>query len=232
MPELMLLVIIVALVIAVVVAFKILANLAKAVLAVSAILFVVSAVVGGIVLMDAIDLKNKLQTQASLQLLANRDGTRILAGLIASHGAAGSAGTAVPEPHALSGAEVDALSQNYSRRDYAAMLGSNYKLIIFNESLLAQSLPQTIEVGGNKVESALILQQLESGDAESRGVAFSVLASFKARQNLSYVISSFREGGIIIYPETPSLKAVKVIPQSFLQSLLGRVAGMAQRAGT
>ena len=227
MPDLMLLAVIAAIIIAVVIAFKILASLVKAVLTVSAILFVVSAVVGGIVLKDALDMKDHIQKQGSLQLLVDSSGTKILAGIISAPGIAEGEGAAELKVSALSGAEVDAINQQYSRKDYAAMLGSNYKLIIFNESALTKSLPQAINVSGSEISSELILEQLESGDAESRAAAFSMLLSLKASQDPLYVISGFREGGIMIYPETPSIRAIKVIPQSILDN----VAGDAQPAG-
>ena len=223
MPDMMLIVIIAAIVIAVVIAFKIFASLVKAVLTVSAIVFVVGAVFGGLVLKDAIDLKNNLQTQGSLLLLADSSGTKILAGIISSPGVAEDGGAAGLELSELSGAEVDALNQHYSMKGYTSMLGSNYKLIIFNESVLTQSLPQTISVGGSEIPSELILEQLESGDAESRAAAFSMLLSLKASQDPSNIITGFRDGSIIIYPETPSIKAIKVLPKPVLAMVAGAV---------
>ncbi len=227
MLDLMLFVILAVIAFAVIIAFKIFANLVKAVLAVSAVLFVVSAVVGGIVVKDAIDLKKDLQARSNLQLLVNRDGTKILTGLVNVQGDAEGAAAAGSAVRALSGIEVEALNQQYSRQDYDAMLGSNYKLIIFNEASLAQSLPQTINQSGREIPSELILQQLESGDAESRALAFSLLLSLKVSHDMSYIISNYRNGSVIIYPETPSLKVIKIIPRSLLAS----VAGIAQPAG-
>ena len=215
-----LLVVLAIVVIAAVIAFKVFASALKVFTTVSAVLFVVGAIAGVVVFKDALDFKNNLQTRSHILLLSNGEGTRLITGIVfklpGNH-------SNVSEGKSLSDAEVDTLNAKFSSKDYSSMLGSNFKLFIVNEDSITKSLPKTINVDGQDSSKEAIIQQMESGDAESRASAFSLLFAMKEKQDPSFIVTGLRDGSVIIYPETPALKAIKSVPEWLLSQVAQKI---------
>ena len=222
-----LLVILAIVVIAAVIAFKIFAEAVKVFTAVSTVLFVIGAVAGVVVFKDALDFKNNLQTHSSILLLSNSEGTRLITGFTKLPGsqsnASETAGNAASAGIPLSDAEMETLNRQFMMKDYQGMLGNNFKLFIFNEASITKSLPAAVSVDGQAIPKETIIGQMESGDAESRASAFSLLYALKEQQDKSFIVTGFRDGSVIIYPETPALKAIKALPEWLLSQVAQKV---------
>ena len=228
MLSVLLLVILAIVVVVAVIGFKIFAGAVKVFTAVSAVLFVIGAIAGAVVFKDAIDFKNNLQTRSHIMLLSNSEGTRLITGLVFklpgiqsnASGTAGSDGTAAKP---LSDAEMAVLNTEFGAQDYGSMLGNNFKLFIVNEDSITKSLPATISLDGREVQKETVIQQMESGDAESRASVFSLLLALKEQQDKTFIVTGLRDGSVIIYPETPALKAIKAVPQWILSQISQKV---------
>ena len=225
MPDLMLLVVIVVVVAAVLIAYKILANLFKAFFIISAILFVISAIGGVIVFKDALDFKNKIALGSSMLLLSDREGKKLVTGIIsAGNSDRGNTGHVNGSAQALSDDKVQELNAHFATADYAAMLEGASQIIIIDENSITESMPQTIKIGNQNISKEIVMQQLESGDAEDRAAMFSALFSIKSSQDPAFLVRGYKEGRITIYPEMSALKAVKMIPMPVLTKLSGGLA--------
>ena len=223
-----LLVVLAIVIIAAVIAFKVFASAVKVFTTVSAVLFVVGAIAGVVVFKDALDFKNNLQTHSNIMLLSNSDGTRLITGIVfrlpgSQSNASVAAADAGSSGRPLSDAEMETMNAHFITKDYGSMLGSNFKLFIVNEDSITSSLPPVISVEGQDLQKGAIIQQMESGDAESRASAFSLLFALKEKQDQSFIVTGLRDGSVIIYPETPALKAIKAVPEWLLSQVAQKI---------
>ena len=225
MPDIMLLVVIVVVVGAVVIAYKVLASLFKAFFIISAFLFVISAIAGVIVFKDALDFKNRIALGSSMLLLSDREGKKLITGIISTGNSdQDNTGHVNGNVQALSDDKIQELNAHFATADYAAMLEGTGQLIIIDENSITESMPQTIRIGNQNISKDVVLQQLESGDAEARAAMFSALFSMKSAQDPVFLVRGYKEGRITIYPEMSALKAVKMIPLPILTKLSGGLA--------
>lgn len=177
MPETSLLVMLAIVVFAGIIIFKVVKGIVQTLLLTSAVAAVLLAVAGGFVVMDALDLKNNFVGGGKLLLLADADNQLI--GAVTANGT---------QLDVLAEAEFEAFTVPFQQKDYASIIGSNYKLIVLRETILPDGLPRSTP------DRAHILQQL------------AVLS------DPLLLISEYKKGNVIIYPETPVFKAVRILP--------------------
>ncbi|MEK6838067.1 MAG: hypothetical protein AABX69_05425, partial [Nanoarchaeota archaeon] len=218
-------------VISALVMFKVAKGVLKLLLLINAVLSIILAVGGVVMVKDALDLKNNFRITDNLLLFTNSAKTDLIGGM-AMRGAEPQTGNLrVLEP-----AEVKALSAHFAKKDYAAMRGKNHKLILVSEGSVISSVPETaIATTKMSREEALKLLEQTYGNEEIVK-ARALLLSIAASENPLFILSEYKKGNIAVYPETPVFKAIKVIPLSLFkkaaEKILQQAAGVTKDVAT
>ncbi len=226
MPETFLFIMLAIVVVAAIVIFKVVKSVLQGMLFVSAVLAIVSAVATVVVVRDALDLKDNFATGSKLMLFSAADAAsgqeRITSGMLLKAQQEDVAGaTAVSQPaallgndsNALSDSEIEAIDANFRAKDYGAMKGGNFKLIIVKEEAIISALPDSIPDGGENISREAVLEMLsESGKGERAAILSALFFTERGNSPLS-IISDYKKGNIFIYPETPAFKVIKVLPE-------------------
>ncbi len=189
------------------------------------ILFLVFGVFGFLVYRDATDFKNKFTVSDNLLLL--EDNGKILTGFVLHPGG---------EPSILTDQQLRDFTGYYNNNQYQNMIGSNYKMFIIKMS--AFKTEGTVEYDGQQLERKRLIDSLRSDDPvgtflqDVPGPARNNLAD-SATLKVSFfvilytndfgtdplkIVFSYKEGNIIIYPETMMFKIIKYIPLDMVRS--------------
>lgn len=216
MPEVSLLVMLAIVVFAGIIIFKVVNGIVQALLLTSAVAVVVLAVAGGFVVIDALDLRNNFAAGGKLMLFSADNGTRITSGLLVK-------GNESVQP--LSGAEIKQFNAELGRRDYAAMKGNNFKLILLMEEPILASMPDELNLEGGNVNRETLLMQLRAAGTEQRAQLLSVLFAMQLGKNPLGIISGYRKGEIMIYPETAVFKVARILPESLFRKVSEKLLG-------
>lgn len=207
MAEASLLVIAAVIVVSAVIIFKVAKGVIQAIFLVSAVASIVLAVSAGFIVKDALDFGGKFQTESNMLLFANSEGTALTSGFIMKD----------KKSEPLSAADVAGLNQFFVKKDYESMLGGSYRLLIAKESALAGFIP-----GKN-------LSKLpESGSSVERTEAVMAIYSKRVSADTLFLVTEYKKGNVIIYPETLVFKAVKVLPLLLVKKVAG---SLFQKAG-
>ena len=134
----------------------------------------------------------------------------------------------------LMGQEVDFLADSQLRdyssslknNDYEDILGNSYKLMVFDINII-EHLDKEIEIEGFKIttdEAAATLKS-DTSSSQEKAALFSVILADEilSTRNPLLFFSEFKDGNIIIYPETALFKTVKIIPVSFIKDVGGKI---------
>ena len=171
MPEISLIVTLAIVVVSAIVIFRVARGVIQGALLAGAVVSILTAVAGGLVVKDALELRDNFQKGDKMLLLSDHNWTKLTAGImingLAADGKGGSA-------EALTAAELEKLNALFAMKDYGAMRGKNYKLIIITESSVTGSLPEGLDI--------------------------------------VFIISEYKKGNAVVYPETPVFKAIKLVP--------------------
>ena len=210
MPEIPLLIMVAIAVVSAIVIFRIVKSIVQAIILVSVVAIILVGIAGAFVVMDALDLKAKLPASDNLLLISNDDFTTIIAGMV-MHGqknatAAQSGGQATP----VSAAELAKLNGQFSNDDYAAMLGGNYRLFIIKESSIGP-IPDVGPSAAEDGEFALITDSIAK----------------KATADPFFIMSEYKAGNVMVYPESALFKAVKVLPFSLVRKIFDNALNVA-----
>ncbi len=204
MAETSLLVMVAIVVVAAIVAFKVAKGVLQGILLVSAVSSIVLGIAAVVVVKDAMDFRGNFQEGSKLVLFSGGDRAKITAGTLIG-------GNAAMKP--LSRSDVEGLSAAFDKGDYAAMLGDNFKLLIISEDAIMSSLPEKVDVEGQSVSRELVLQQLLASSAEERASILAALFSLQLGNDPLSIVSDYKKGSLVIYPETPVFQAVKILPE-------------------
>ena len=204
MAEASLLVMLGIVVVAAIVAFKVARSVLQGVLLVSAVSSIILGIAGAVVVRDALDFRDNFQEGSKLMLFSGGDGAKISAGTLIG---------ANESMKPLSSSDVERMSAAFSKGDYAAMKGDNFKLLIIREDAIISSLPEKVDVEGQSVGRELVLQQLLASDTEQRASILASLFGLQLGRNPLAIISNYKNGNLLIYPETPVFQAVKILPE-------------------
>ena len=204
MSETSLLVMVAVVVVAAIVAFKVAKSVLQGVLLVSAVLSIVLGIAAVVVVKDAMDFRDNFQDGSRLMLFSGDGKTKITAGTLI-----GASESMKP----LSRSDVEQLSTAFSKGDYAAMKGNNFKLLIIREDAIISSLPAKIEMEGQSVGREMVLQQLLASSTEERASILAALFGFQLGSDPLAIASNYKKGNIVVYPETPVFRAVKILPE-------------------
>lgn len=204
MAETFLLVMLALAVVAAIVIFKVVKSVLQGILFVGAVLAILSAVVAVVVVKDAYDFQNNFQSSSKLLLFSADNGTRVTSGMLIK----------VNESmQPLSGADVAQLNEALDRKDYAVMKGGNFKLLILEEDPIISSMPETVDIEDRNMSKEAVLQQLRTSSVEQRASVLSALFALQSSKDPLLIISGYKKGDIVIYPETTVFKAVKILPE-------------------
>ncbi|MBI3036920.1 hypothetical protein HYY73_04180 [Candidatus Woesearchaeota archaeon] len=209
MVEASLLAIAAVIVVSAVITFKVAKGVLQAILLVSAVASLVLAVSAGFIVKDALDFSGKFQTESNMLLFANSEGTALTSVFLMKD----------KKSEPLADADIARLNQFFIKNDYKSMLGDSYRLLVIKEAALAGSLP-----GKN-------LGKLpESGSSGERAEAVVAIYWQRVSDDPLFLVTEYKKGNVIIYPETPVFKAVKVLPLSLVKKAAERIAQNAGQA--
>lgn len=208
-------------VVAAVVIFKIAQSVLQGVLLVSAVLAVILAIIAVVVVKDAIDFQHNFQSGSKLLLFSADNGTRITSGLLVKGN--GSA--------PLSEAEVGQLNAWLGSKDYAAMRGDNFKLVVLREEPILAAMPEGQVFDGSNMSREMALLQLRAAKVEQRAQLLSALFAMQFSGNPLVLVSGYKNGDVVVYPETPVFRAVRILPESLFSEVSGKLLGNNLQAG-
>jgi len=184
-----------------------------------------------IVYEDIQDIKENFQQSSKKIVLA--DNSRVLTGFSLNGDIA-----FMPE------SRLDELSANLGKKDYKSMLGSSYRLMVFDVDIISGLDAGTISISGKQLDKNYAVAVLKSDNAlamlKSKGISEKDLSITKEEAKSDsrvkaalfgiiltndilgpkdvLLLSGYKEGLIKIYPETALFKTVKYIPLSFIEN--------------
>jgi len=139
------------------------------------------------------------------------DGNEVLTGLLMGE-----------ETDFLTNTQLSDYSYSLRNDDYEEILGDSYKLMVFDIGII-ENLDKDIDLGIKTVTSDEAAATLKSDTFSSKDKAalFSVILADEilTSRNPLFFFSEFKDGNIIIYPETALFKTVKLIPLSFIKDV-------------
>lgn len=113
----------------------------------------------------------------------------------------------------ISNQQLNEISSELENENYEEVLGDNYRLMILDAGIV-EDLDNEVEVLGRTMPQEEIKKTLESGSSSEKAALFAALLSEQiiANKNPLFFFSQFKDGNIIIYPETALFKTVKLVP--------------------
>jgi len=150
---------------------------------------------------DFMDLKEKFGSSSKEVLLV--DGSEVITGIVLEGDSF----------EALSNQQLNEISSELENKDYEGILGGNYKLMILDADII-KDLDNKVEVLGQAMPQEEIKKTFESGSSSEKATLFAALLSEEiiANKNPLFFFSQFKDGNIIVYPETALFKTVKLVP--------------------
>ncbi len=116
--------------------------------------------------------------------------------------------------------QLNEISPELKNKNYEGILGDNYKLMILDVGII-EDLGNEAEVLGRIVPQEEIKKVFGSGSSSQKAILFAALLSEEiiANKNPLFFFSQFKDGNIIIYPETALFKTVKLVPLDFFNNI-------------
>ncbi|MBI2522989.1 hypothetical protein HYW19_01230 [Candidatus Woesearchaeota archaeon] len=157
---------------------------------------------------DFMDLRENFGSSSKEVLLV--DGSDVMTGIILRGN----------DFETVSNQQLNEISYELKNKNYEEILGDNYKLMILDVNIL-ESLDNEIEVLDQKMSQEEIKNKLLSGSSSEKATLFAALLSEEiiANKNPLFFFSQFKDGNIIIYPETALFKTVKLIPVNLFENV-------------
>ena len=150
---------------------------------------------------DFMDLRENFGLSSKEVLLV--DGSEIVTGIILEG----------DDFEALSNQQLNEIPSELKNKNYEEILGGNYKLMILDVDIV-NDLDNEVEVLGQAMPQEEIKKTFESGSSSEKATLFAALLSEEiiANKNPLFFFSQFKDGNIIVYPETALFKTVKLVP--------------------
>jgi hypothetical protein len=196
--EYLLIISILALLIVAILLFKLIKNLVKTLLTLLMIIVVVSAVLGVIVFFDARDFINGIKHKDNMFLL-NDNG--FVSGFTMER---------MNKSVSISSQDLDMYYMYYVEEDYKKMLGEKNQFFVFElESLEDKKYSGYVDF--LKGANTLLELEEDQGILNPMTAAFSALIVSNLRKDPLYLIKSYQNGNLTIYPESITFKIIKII---------------------
>jgi len=139
------------------------------------------------------------------------DGNEVLTGLLMGE-----------DTELLTNTQLRDYSSSLRNKDYEDILGDSYKLMVFDISII-ENLDKEIEIEDIKIttDEAAVTLKSDTSEPNEKASLFSVILADEiiTSKNPLFFFSEFKDGNIIIYPETALFKTVKLIPLSFIRDV-------------
>jgi hypothetical protein len=211
---------------AIVVVFWLLKNIVKAAVAGLIVLIIVFGVYWAFIYKDFSDIRTNLSIKEKVFIL-EKEG-ELLTGMVIGKLSLNES------PTFMDFDMLERLQKNFSDKEYAGMLGDNYRMFVISDQAFL-TLPEEINVSGELFDKADVLRAMTADDedellaegdiASGRGYAFAV--AFEAamqERGPSFLIEEYLGGNIITYPETSLFKSLKEMPGFLKRMLLKRLS--------
>lgn len=189
------------------------------------ILFLASGVLGYLIYKDAMDFKDNFTISDNLLLL--EDNGKILTGFVLHPGG---------EPSILTSQQLNDFTNYYNSKQYGNMIGSNYKMFIIKMSAFKPE--GTVDYDGQQLDRKRLIDSLRSDnpantylqgvsgaaqnniadDATLKASFFVILYTDDLGTDPLNIIFKYKEGNIVIYPETIMFKIIKYMPLDIISS--------------
>ena len=118
--------------------------------------------------------------------------------------------------------QLDDYSSYLKNNNYEKILGDSYKLMIFDVNII-KNLDDEIVIGGQTItpNEAIKILKSKNNNAEEKAALFSTILSDEiiSSRNPLFFFSEFKNGNIVIYPETTLFKTMKFIPLSLMEDI-------------
>ncbi|MBR9691918.1 hypothetical protein GOV06_03965 [Candidatus Woesearchaeota archaeon] len=233
-------VLLVLLIIAGLIIFKITKSIFKAIFLASTALTLIILILGSFIVLDANDFRKNFQTQPSIFVL--EDDGEISAGFSAVLG----------EDEFNPDYLLEEKLGTYDPDNLDELLGENYKIFFVKKQALDSV--ETVEGGDMKLTKEEIFEMIDSEttiddfvrsqvkdippsqfpalkkqmmeqmnineDAELKGALFGAAFAAAMEDNPLFLFEQYKEGNIIIYPETAMFKFLRKVPLSLLKNMV------------
>lgn len=118
--------------------------------------------------------------------------------------------------------QLDDYSSYLKNNNYEKILGDSYKLMIFDVNII-KNLDDEIVIEGQTItpNEAIKILKSKNNNAEEKAALFSTILSDEilSSRNPLFFFSEFKNGNIVIYPETTLFKTMKFIPLSLMEDI-------------
>ena len=118
--------------------------------------------------------------------------------------------------------QLDDYSSYLKNNNYEKILGDSYKLMIFDVNII-KNLDDEIVIEGQTItpNEAIKILKSKNNNAEENAALFSTILSDEilSSRNPLFFFSEFKNGNIVIYPETTLFKTMKFIPLSLMEDI-------------
>jgi hypothetical protein len=163
-------------------------------------IFILLAINSFFIYQDLMDLKKNFASEPKQVLLV--DDNRVLTGLIIDG----------QDIDVLENSDLNSLAEYIEDQNYEGALGENYKLMVFDISIVENMGEK--EILGQALNQDEIRETFETGTSEEKASLFSVLLAedILSQKNPLFFFSEYKDGNIVVYPETAIFKTVKFIP--------------------
>ena len=204
-------------ILAVLIIIKFLHHIVKALFLVAALFAVLVIVLGVFVMLDVKDIKEHIGSAPS-KVIYTSGGKVIVAMQIDPTKLGKQDSSSVDGIHILKPSDVQ---EAYAKKDYAAIMGPDYKLLIVDDAFFDSVPPTTVQLEGNEVSTVEIRKILHAENAsitgQMRAIAFIVMLQQAVQPStVSTLFAGFHQGTIVLYPETALSDALKFTPSSLV----------------
>ncbi len=137
-------------------------------------------------------------------------------------------------PEFFSEEQMEQYSEYLTKREYKMMLGESYKLMIMDTGIIEEMPSDAISIDGSEFTKEFLLEVLRSDNPNSLmqdsgmdlflddSVLKASLFTTAFNEIVTdpiYFFTQYKEGNILIYPETPMFKAIRYIPLNMVKSM-------------
>jgi hypothetical protein len=219
---------IVILVIAIFFVISIIRKLIKLAIFAVIILAVVSLVANGVIQDDFLKIKEKIGSSKQIVLL--EDNGEIISGFVDNN-----------EIMFFEDKELGQLTQYYNKKDFDMIVGENYKLFVVK--MAAISGLQDVKVNNKQVSvkdiEGLLLSggqiasityedfmtdlKMEKSDMKNGMFAYLYYNYIKITKAPVFFFNNYKEGNMIVYPETAFFKFVKLVPLAWIEEKINKL---------
>jgi hypothetical protein len=157
---------------------------------------------------DFKDLRENFSVSEKKVILKNED--KVLTGLLLNE-----------DTDLMSNEQLTDYSSYLKNKDYEKILGDSYKLMVFDVDIIS-NLDAEIEFLDETITSDKAVTMLKSEtNPEIKAELFSILLADEilSSRNPLFFFSEFKNGNIMIYPETALFKTIKFIPVSLIKDI-------------